>query len=416
MDINGDPVVGAQVTITRTGDATAGAYLGASRAAVDNDRVVETTDGLGGFVALVVPGNHTIRIRMGATEIHTASFTCSADTPMDLGAIETRYDPATAMIDSDGDGYSPNTGDCDDTDADIHPGVSEVCDDGRDNDCDGQTDCADTDCAAAPICGNGDAGVLWILPYDSEVPVATFQHAGGVAVRMIYYLDFRATGASGSLRLAAAVKEDPSDAASLAERVTDVSVRAGQTYTLITTMDLSSWGRCNPHEIDTIVVSSPAAARNHSFDIFPVMDPDTNWYECIGRYSISEMRIEATEAAVGSPMAGYWEGTAGFGGLELRLGSHGTRINRVRLNFQDFSCGNIDSTSGSIVITREAGWPIDDDAFSIELTLSQTLDQEMRLQGRFADAGTAASGVYTADFNDTLCTGTWSAAPRSEIK
>jgi hypothetical protein len=417
MDIDGDPVVGALVAITRTGSATASPDLGTSRAAVDNDRVVETTDSQGVFVALVVPGSHTIRIRMGAAEIHTASFTCGADTPMDLGTIETGYDPATAMMDNDEDGYSPNAGDCDDSDAGIHPGVSEVCDDGRDNDCDWETDCEDADCADAPSCGNGNgnAGVLWILPYDPEVPVATFQHAGGVAVGMIYYLDFRATGASGKLQLAAAVKADPGDAASLAERVIDVSVQAGQTYTLVTTMAVSSWGRCNPDEIDTIVVSSPAAARRHSFDIFPFMDPDTNWYECIGRYAISEMRIEATEAAVGSPMAGYWEGAAGFGELEMRLGSHGTRVNQVRLNFQNFSCGEVEAISGSMTITPEEVWPIEADAFSILLPLSRTLDREMRLQGRFAHAGTTASGAYTADFNGTLCTGTWTAAPRQEI-
>lgn len=37
-------------------------------------------------------------------------------------------------------------GDCDDTNPNIRPGAPEVCDDGFDNDCDGDTDAADEDC------------------------------------------------------------------------------------------------------------------------------------------------------------------------------------------------------------------------------------------------------------------------------
>jgi len=71
--------------------------------------------------------------------------------------------PATVYQDSDGDGYGnplvsleiydcPGTGwslnslDCDDTDSDIHPGATENCSDGVDNDCDGLTDSEDPDC------------------------------------------------------------------------------------------------------------------------------------------------------------------------------------------------------------------------------------------------------------------------------
>lgn len=48
-------------------------------------------------------------------------------------------------MDADGDGYSTGTGaddDCDDANADIHPGSDELCD-GVDNDCDGVIDDAD---------------------------------------------------------------------------------------------------------------------------------------------------------------------------------------------------------------------------------------------------------------------------------
>ena len=42
-------------------------------------------------------------------------------------------------VDGDGDGYTEDDGDCDDADATVNPGASEVCD-GVDNDCDGYVD------------------------------------------------------------------------------------------------------------------------------------------------------------------------------------------------------------------------------------------------------------------------------------
>jgi len=43
------------------------------------------------------------------------------------------------IVDLDADGFTPCAGDCDDTNASVHPGARELCD-GLDNDCDGTVD------------------------------------------------------------------------------------------------------------------------------------------------------------------------------------------------------------------------------------------------------------------------------------
>jgi hypothetical protein len=71
----------------------------------------------------------------------------------DMGAYETAGPPPPCP-DNDGDEYGDPASvtcthpelDCDDTDADVNPGATEVCDNGIDDDCDGSIDYDDPDC------------------------------------------------------------------------------------------------------------------------------------------------------------------------------------------------------------------------------------------------------------------------------
>jgi uncharacterized protein (TIGR03382 family) len=60
-----------------------------------------------------------------------------------------------AQADCDGDGWSLAQGDCDDDNQKINPGASEVCDDRKDNDCNGYFD---EDCESGARMGTLQGG------------------------------------------------------------------------------------------------------------------------------------------------------------------------------------------------------------------------------------------------------------------
>jgi hypothetical protein len=63
-------------------------------------------------------------------------------------------------VDQDGDGYTPEQGDCDDADPQESPGLAEICFDELDNDCDGLSDntCDDSARLASLQGGGGCTG------------------------------------------------------------------------------------------------------------------------------------------------------------------------------------------------------------------------------------------------------------------
>jgi hypothetical protein len=107
-------------------------------------------------------------INPGATEIcdDTKDNDCDGSTDCSDSDCSTS---SHCDYDKDDDGYNSTAyggNDCDDNDPDINPGATEICDDNKDNDCDGSTDCSDPDCANNSHCI--DKGNLEILVVDHE--------------------------------------------------------------------------------------------------------------------------------------------------------------------------------------------------------------------------------------------------------
>ena len=88
-----------------------------------------------------------------------------------VGAMFTIALPINAVggpdDDFDGDGYTPNEGDCDDNNRDMHPGAIDYCD-GMDNDCNPGTADGSGELLAGSECDTGQVGVCSFGTYECQ--------------------------------------------------------------------------------------------------------------------------------------------------------------------------------------------------------------------------------------------------------
>jgi hypothetical protein len=113
------------------------------------------------------------------------------------------------------------------------------------------------------------------------------------------------------------------------------------------------------------------------------------------------------------PTAGQWSGTAGFGEIDLVVNAEGNGIEEVTIVFEDYKCGVVTS---NLILNVSFNPPSSIDTAHVALDFDldpPPVDTTLTMEGTFNTSGTSISGTYEADFYGTICTGTWSATPRS---
>ena len=118
------------------------------------------------------------------------SFNFSNSTTTTTARPTTTTTAPPACIDNDGDGYGVGPGcakaqDCDDTNPDVHPGADEICRDGIDNDCDGQTDVnCKRKCPFVKVLGEDNPGLEAVRAFrDNKLAKSAF---GRMIIRLYY--------------------------------------------------------------------------------------------------------------------------------------------------------------------------------------------------------------------------------------
>lgn len=106
-----------------------------------------------GYIEMGAATDYSIYLWEGAS-YYVAALAYDAQGRSDFSNIEyfIMGPPTPQWVDNDGDGYHENSGDCDDSNAAIHPGATEICGNDIDEDCDG----TDRACLPEEIDNDGD--------------------------------------------------------------------------------------------------------------------------------------------------------------------------------------------------------------------------------------------------------------------
>ncbi|MBX3156553.1 MAG: putative metal-binding motif-containing protein [Deltaproteobacteria bacterium] len=175
-------------------------------------------DGKNAFVERGDCNDHNAAVHPGATEIVGNFIDDDCD---GLADEDEQNNPSDDEEDRDGDGVTIKDGDCDDTNPMVHPGMPEICGDGLDNDCDGVADRTERNGQVA-VCSPFDPG-------QADIPLDPLSFVNGAPA--IAFRDGVITSKDGKLVLEAgpsifSVNIPVSDGINLDLRITGAQIKA----------------------------------------------------------------------------------------------------------------------------------------------------------------------------------------------
>jgi len=133
--------------------------------------------------------------------------------------------------------------------------------------------------------------IEWLDPGPNE-PIIKYIYSSGVIAKMLFYQKFGVKENSGTLRFTARIEEGTGNMDLLDEQSYSADVESGIDYKITVTVDISGMGSCSPTDKDLMIFDSSSAPTTNEIYIFPTFNVDWNWWECVRRYSISEISIQ----------------------------------------------------------------------------------------------------------------------------
>ena len=118
----------------------------------------------------------------------------------------------------------------------------------------------------------------------------------------------------------------------------------------------------------------------------------------------------STAPTGGSPLSADWNADTSFGSFAFTVAPDGSKITTAVIRMQGFRCGGTTLTTTTQTLDQ---WPIENDAFSSDVTLDSDQSLYLSFDGTYDDSTRTFSGTWSEDASGTQCSGDWETDPHN---